>query len=105
MAEESTIAMTGRIKAACKERRSATYPIMVGEGTSPSKWKMKILTASAVARMCAPTELMTAAFSGEVLSRRKKADTAIAGIMTGPRVNKATIMNGTPSAMLAAETK
>ena len=29
------MAMTGSMKAACRERWSATHPIMVGEGTSP----------------------------------------------------------------------
>src|SRR5215468_10703458 len=99
------IAITGRINAACKDRRSATQPIIVGEGTSPRMWMMNMLVAIAVARMCDPTEFMTAALSGEVLISGKKAATAMAGIMALPRANKATIITGTPSAMLAADTK
>src|SRR5215470_4862959 len=105
MAEESTMAMTGRTNADWSERRSATHPIIVGEGTSPRMWMMKILTAMAVARMWAPTELINAAFNGEVLKRRKKAATAMAGIMALPGTNKAMIMTGTPSAMLTADTR
>src|SRR5229473_5240332 len=105
MAEDTTIAITGRTKADCSERLSATHPIMVGEGTSPRMWMMKMFTAIAVARICAPTELMTAAFRGAVLNRRKNADTAIAGTIIGPLTNSATIMKGTPSNMLAAEIK
>jgi hypothetical protein len=37
MAEETAMAITGRIKAAWSEWRSATYPIKVGEGTSPNR--------------------------------------------------------------------
>src|SRR5712692_3225870 len=103
MADETTMAITGRVNAACRERLSATQPIMVGEGTSPRMWMIKIFTDIAVARMCASTELMTAAFSGEVFKSRKNAETAIAGTMSFPRENKATLMNGIPSAMLAAE--
>ena len=51
------------------------------------------------------TELMTAAFNGEVLRRRKKAAAAIAGSMRAPGTNKAMIIIGTPRAMLAAEMK
>jgi len=39
------------------------------------------------------------------IEQQKNAASAIAGNITGPRVNSATIMKGTPSAMLAAETK
>src|SRR5260370_13390865 len=105
MADETTMAITGRVNAACRERLSATQPIMVGEGTSPRMWMIKIFTARAVARMCASTELITAAFSGAVLRRRKNAATAMAGIIILPLTNKATIIAGTPSAMLAAETR
>jgi hypothetical protein len=45
------MAITGWTNAACSERRSATQPIMVGEGTSPNMWMMKMFTAIAVARM------------------------------------------------------
>ena len=51
----------------------------VGEGTSPRIWIMKIFTAIAVARMWAPTELMSAAFSGEVFNSSRNAATAMAG--------------------------
>src|ERR1700683_646818 len=105
MAEETAMAMTGRIKAASSERRSATYPISVGEGTSPKRWKIKIFIAIAVARMCAPTELTRAVLRGEVLNNRRNAATAMAGTINGPLLNKATIMTGTPSAMLTADTK
>jgi hypothetical protein len=64
MAAETPMAITGKIKALCNERRSATQPIMVGDGTSPRMWMMKMFTAMAVARMLAFTELMTAAFRG-----------------------------------------
>src|SRR5580704_4133477 len=105
MAEDTAIAMTGRMKAACSERRSATYPMSVGEGTSPNRWKMKILTAIAVARMCAPTELTRAVLRGDVLNNKRNAATAMAGTINGPLLNKATIMTGTPRPMLIAETK
>jgi len=55
--------------------------------------------------MCGPTELMIAAFSGEVLKSRKKAAAAMAGIMSRPGWNRATIKNGIPRAMVMAETK
>jgi hypothetical protein len=64
-----------------------------------------MFTANAVARIWAPTELITAAFNGEVLSNKKNAATAMAGSITGPRMNNAAIMKGTPRAMLTAETK
>src|ERR1700685_6815 len=104
MAEEITMAIIGNTNAICSERWSATQPIMVGEGTSPRMWIIKMFTASAVARIWAPTELMTAALSGEVFSNKKNAAQAIAGIMSGPFTNKATVITGTPSNMLAAET-
>src|ERR1700722_21008172 len=72
MAEETTMAMMGSTNATCSERRSATHPIMVGDGTSPRMGITKIFTANAVARMCPPTELMTAAFRGDVLNNKKK---------------------------------
>src|SRR5260370_32220600 len=102
MAEDATIAITGRTKAACSERLAATHHIMGGDGTSQRMWMIKIFTAIAVARICAPTELMTAAFRGAVLNRRKNAATAIAGTITLPFANRATIMKGTPSNILAA---
>src|SRR6266567_4266781 len=105
MAEEMAMATTGRMKAVCREWRSATQPIIVGEGTSPRMWMMKMFNAIAVARMWAPAELMTAALSGDVLSKRKKAATAIAGTIKRPRADTAMIIKGMPSAMLAAETK
>src|SRR5580765_7797771 len=105
MAEDTAMAMTGRMKAAWSDRLSATYPIRVGDGTSPSRWKIKILTAIAVARMCAPTALTSAVLSGDVLSRSRKAATAMAGTIKGPLLNKATIITGTPRPMLTAETK
>ena len=66
---------------------------------------MKMFTARAVARICAPTELITAAFNGEVFSSKKKAANAMDGTMTRPLAKSATIITGTPSAMLTAETK
>src|SRR5579863_244339 len=101
MTEETTMATIGRMKAVCNEWRSATQPIMVGEGTSPRMWMMNIFTAIAVARMWAPAELMTAALSGDVLRSRKNAATAMAGTIKLPRVETAMIIKGTPSAMPA----
>src|ERR1700690_47544 len=105
MAEEMAMATMGRMKAVCSDWRSATQPIRVGERTSPKEWMMKMFTAIAVARMWAPTELMTAALSGEVFSRRKNAEAAMAGTMERPRENTARTIKGTPSAMPAAETR
>src|SRR5450432_3595591 len=105
MAEEIAMAIIGRMKAVCREWRSATQPIRVGEETSPKAWNTKMFTAMAVARMWAPTELMTAALSGDVFSSRKNAEAAMAGTMKRPRAKTATIMKGTPRAMLAAETR
>src|SRR5260370_15510194 len=94
MAEEMTMATTGKMKAVCREWRSATHPIMVGEGTSPREWMIKMFIAMAVARVWAPAELTTAALRGEVLSNRKKAATAIPGNIARPRVGKAMIIKG-----------
>jgi hypothetical protein len=42
---------------------------------------------------------MTASVEGEVFSKRKKAAMPIAGTISGPFTNRATTMNGTPSAI------
>src|SRR5450755_4245493 len=94
MPDEIAMATTGRMKAACSERRSATYPMRVGEGTSPRRWKRKMLTAMAVARMWEPTELTSAVLRGEVFSRSKNAATAMAGTIQGPLVNNAKNITG-----------
>src|SRR6202158_801945 len=105
MAEETAMAITGKMKAAWSERRSATYPLSVGEGTSPRRWKMKMLTAMAVARIWAPTELTSAVLRGEVFNKSRNAATAIAGTIHGPLLNNAKNITGTPRPMLTAETK
>ena len=60
------------VNAACSDRLSATHPIIVGDGTSPRMWMMKMLTASVVARMRPPTELITAAFKGRYSAEEKR---------------------------------
>ena len=99
------MAITGQIKAIWSERLSAMYPMSVGEGTSPRIWIMKMFTARAVARMWAPTELIRAAFKGAVFNSSRNAAIAMPGSIVRPLVNRATIITGTPSAMLTAETE
>ena len=62
-------------------------------------WIVKRFTATAVARMCAPTEFTSAAFSGAVFSSRKKTPQKIAGYMVFPGIMTATKIAGTASVM------
>ena len=55
--------------------------------------------------MRASTEFSSAAFSGAVFNNSRKPPTRIAGTMSDPRLNSATIITGTPTAILAAETR
>src|ERR1700758_194149 len=105
MADESAVATTVVRNPDSSDDRSDTLPISQGEKASPKKWITNRLTAIAVARIWASTELMIAALSGAVFSRSRKPAIAIAGTITGPRVNRAMAMIGIPIPMLAADTR
>src|SRR5581483_322680 len=105
MTDERTMATTAGAKPHSRERRSEIAPITVGDRASPSKWMVKMLTAIVVARMCAPTELTTAAFNGPVFNNSKNSATKIPGNISDDLEYRARIMAGIANAMLAAETR
>src|SRR5436309_13480467 len=52
------------------ERASDSRPTRDGEGTSPKRWIVKMLKATAVARMCGETTLTIAELIGPVEANR-----------------------------------
>src|SRR6267143_765801 len=64
------------------DRASEITPTREGDGTSPRTWIAKILSATAVARMCGETKLTIAELTGPVDANRQSSAVTIAGQYT-----------------------
>src|SRR3989441_8409942 len=78
-----TSTATGMISIAWpSDRASEITPTREGDGTSPRTWIAKILSATAVARMCGETTLTIAELTGPVDANRHSSAATIAGQYT-----------------------
>src|SRR3989449_7287908 len=74
-----TSTATGMINTACaSERASEIAPTRDGDGTSPRMWIVKMLTATAVARMCGDTTFTIAELIGPVDANRSSSAATMA---------------------------
>src|SRR5882757_10500058 len=74
------VTASGTISTACpREKTSDRRPISEGDGTSPSRWIVNMLSATADARSTGDTRLMIAVFTGPVDMKRSSSATTIAG--------------------------
>src|SRR5438105_3983605 len=75
-------------------------PTSEGDGTSPSTWITKMLSATAVARMCGETTLTIAELMGPVDAKRHSSAATMAGQYTlGCRAARATSVSGAASSV------
>src|SRR5207245_8046805 len=71
--------------ASARERASEMAPTSDGDGTSPRMWIVKMLNATAVARMCGETTLTIAELIGPVEANRHSSAATIAAQYTAGR--------------------
>src|SRR2546425_13167515 len=69
--------------ACASERASEIAPTRDGDGTSPKMWIVKMLTATAVARMCGATTFTSVELTGPVEANNSSSATTIAAQYTG----------------------
>src|SRR3989441_11429992 len=88
------------------ERASDSTPTRDGEGTSPKRWIVKMLKATAVARMCGETTLTIAELIGPVEANRHSSAATMAGQYTAGRgAASATRVSGAAASVTTPETQ
>src|ERR1041385_583105 len=88
------------------ERASEIAPTSDGEGTSPRRWMVKMLRATAVARMWGETRLTIAELIGPVEAKRHSSATTIADqYTTGRGAARATSVSGAATSVATPDTQ
>src|SRR6266511_2906144 len=91
--------------ASASERASEMAPTSGGDGTSPRMWIVKMLAATAVARMWGDTTFTMAELTGPVDANRHSSAATIAGQQTaGARAARATSVSGAATSVPTPDT-